>query len=102
MIWLLLTALILLAQQFYFLRQDYQAAKTENRILERLATQRYTHLKLSRRRLKSVINQARIWSKRALDRGFSRREHKDALRHARQLRKQGKLYLVPPTDNNQT
>ena len=102
MVWLLLTAFILLAQQFYYLRQDYREAQTENRILQRLAAQRYINLKISRRRLKSVINQARIWSKRALDRGFSRREHKDALRHARQLRKQGKLYLVPPTDNSQT
>jgi hypothetical protein len=39
MVWLLLTAFILLGQQYYFLRCDLKDVATENRILQRLAAQ---------------------------------------------------------------
>ena len=83
MVWLLLTAFILLGQQYYFLRQDCRDLWTENRILQRLAAQRYINLKVCRRRHRAAVEQAKLWSKRALALGFHRRAYKIRVRQQR-------------------
>lgn len=106
------SALGLLLLQYFTLRDDLKfekrAYKTETQILQDrlararqarddatlLAGARYTALKKWRRRYRSAVKQAKIWSQRAMSRGFSRREHKDAVRLARQKQKEGKLHLV--------
>lgn len=83
MVWLLLTAFILLGQQYYFLRCDLNDVATENRILQRLAAQRYNNWKTCRRRHRAAVEQAKLWSKRALSLGFHRRAYKIQVRQQR-------------------
>lgn len=83
MVWLLLTAFILLGQQYYFLRCDLNEVATENRILQRLAAQRYINLKVCRRKHRAAVEQAKLWSKRALSMGFHRRAYKIQVRQQR-------------------
>jgi hypothetical protein len=101
MVWLLLTALILLAQQYHFLWEDRNEERTVNKVLveriERLQDQRahyrrsqyYTdqELQAERRCSKAAIEQAQIWSARAIKLGFYRRQHKNAVRNARRSNK---------------
>ena len=100
MVWLLLTTLILLAQQYHFLWQDRNEERTVKKVLldriDLIKDQREYHRRVADRRLRelaedsryqSAIEQAQIWSARAIKLGFYRRQHKNAVRNARRSNK---------------